>query len=170
MSWSAPPRLATPPRLAACTTCSLRGSIDSSSPGYAEDLLQQVFTRVVQSLPRYHSRGLPFAAWLFRIARNVAVDFSRDHRRTDPIDAADNAVDLALDPAVQFELAADQQRVRGALQHLTPDQRDVVIYRFFAGLSSAETGLVMGKREGSVRALQFRAMAALRAILERSQA
>jgi RNA polymerase sigma-70 factor (ECF subfamily) len=52
----------------------------------------------------------------------------------------------------------------------TPDQRDVVIYRFFAGLSSAETGLVMGKREGSIRALQFRAMAALRAILERSQA
>ncbi len=138
-------------------------------PADAEDLLQQVFTRVVQSLPRYRSRGLPFAAWLFRIARNVAVDFARDHRRTDPIDAAVDAVDLALDPAVQFELAVDQQRVRGALQHLTPDQRDVVICRFFADLSSAETGLVMGKREGSIRALQFRAIAALREVLEGPQ-
>ncbi|HEY7828348.1 MAG TPA: sigma-70 family RNA polymerase sigma factor, partial [Candidatus Limnocylindrales bacterium] len=135
-------------------------------PADAEDLLQQVFTRVVHSLPRYRNRGLPFAAWLFRIARNVAVDFARDRRRTETIESAAGAFDGALDPAVQFELAADQERVRGALQHLTPDQRDVVIYRFFADLSSAEIGLVMGKREGSIRALQFRAIAALRQILE----
>ncbi len=134
-------------------------------PADAEDLLQHVFVKAVEALPRYEPRGLPFAAWLFRIARNAVIDFSRAHRRTEPIEAVADRFDGDLDPATQLEAVADRDRVRAALATLTPEQREVVIYRFFANLSGAEIALVMGKREGSIRALQFRAIGTLRAHL-----
>lgn len=139
-----------------------------NEPADAEDLLQRVFVKVIEALPRYEDRGLPFGAWLFRIARNVAIDFART-RPTDHAlaDAAGHADDRR-EPADQAELMADRQLVREALRVLTQDQRDVIVYRFFAGLSPREIGILMGKREGSVRATQFRALATLRRHLEPS--
>ncbi len=134
-------------------------------PADAEDLLQQVFIKVVEALPRYQVRGMPWSAWLFRIARNVVVDFVRADRHTEPIEHAAGRHDERLDPAAQLELAGSQSRVRAALDALTPEQRDVVIYRFFADLSISEIALVTGKREGAIRALQFRALGTLRTML-----
>jgi RNA polymerase sigma-70 factor (ECF subfamily) len=65
-------------------------------------------------------------------------------------------------PAESAELAMEFRRLEDALHELTPVQQEVIGYRFMAGLSARETGLVIGKREGSVRALQFRALQALR--------
>ena len=128
----------------------------------AEDLVQRVFLKVVEALPRYEQRGAPFAAWLFRLARNAVIDHVRTRHPAEPLDAETMRAspdrgpeDLALS-AVEFDA------VEHALRALTADQREVVAYRFFGGLSPAEIGVVMGKREGSVRALQFRALAALR--------
>ena len=56
-------------------------------PADAEDLLQRVFLKVIEALPAFEDRGLPFGAWLFRIARNAAIDFERSHRSTAPLDA-----------------------------------------------------------------------------------
>ena len=137
-----------------------------SEPADAEDLLQRTFVKVIEALPRYEDRGLPFGAWLFRIARNVAIDFARarsdDHDLTVVIDHSDDKVQ----PATVVEQQADRRLVREALDLLTPEQRDVLVYRFFAGLDPREIGALMGKREGSVRALQFRALATLRRHLE----
>jgi RNA polymerase sigma-70 factor (ECF subfamily) len=138
----------------------------TGEPADAEDLLQRVFVKVIEALPRYQDRGLPLGAWLFRIARNVAIDFARARPNDHALSVAEGHSDDRREPAAVAELMADRRMVRGALASLTPEQRDVLIYRFFAGLNPREIGALMGKREGSVRALQFRALATLRRRLE----
>jgi RNA polymerase sigma-70 factor, ECF subfamily len=137
-------------------------------PADAEDLLQGVFVKVIEALPRYRDRGLPFGAWLFRIARNAAIDFARARPNHQTLSLAEDHLDEGREPAAVAELRADRRLVREVLELLTPDQRDVLVYRFFAGLSPREIGALMGKREGSVRAIQFRALATLRRRLEPS--
>jgi RNA polymerase sigma-70 factor (ECF subfamily) len=131
-------------------------------PADAEDLTHQVFLKVIVSLGLYEDRGLPFGAWLFRVARNTLVDFGRRRRSSVTIDdTARNAHEDVVYGAPEGR-AADRADVKAALAQLTPDQREVILLRFFAGLSSREISVLMGKREGSVRALQFRALATLR--------
>ena len=133
-------------------------------PADAEDLLQNVFLKVLQSLPRYEQRGLPFAAWLFQIARNTVIDYGRTSHPSTPLDDAIHQHSADDDPADVVAQAGERDRLRVALQQLPPDQRDVLIYRYFAGLSTREIGALMRRREGSVRTLQFRALAALRRV------
>jgi RNA polymerase sigma-70 factor (ECF subfamily) len=128
----------------------------------AEDLVQRTFLKVIESLPRYQQRGVPFAAWLFRLARNTVIDHARTHHPAERLVPDPERVDAERGPEELAILAAEMDAVGEALKSLTPEQRDVVTFRFFAGLSPAEIGRVMGKREGSVRALQFRALGVLR--------
>ena len=131
-------------------------------PADAEDLVQHVFIKLVESLPRYEQRGIPFGAWIFRVARNMLIDFDRAKRTADPLDAFAALPDGTPGPAAQAEAGMTQTHIRAALDTLTPEQRDVIVYRFFAGLTPGEIGALMGKREGSIRALQFRALEGLR--------
>jgi RNA polymerase sigma-70 factor (ECF subfamily) len=130
-------------------------------PADAEDLTSEIFLKVLGSLERYEDRGLPFGAWLFRVARNTLIDTGR---RTRPSTALDDASEPALQGGQQdaLERAAERADIRTALERLTPDQRDVILLRFFAGLSPQEIGSIMGKPRGTVAVLQFRALAALR--------
>jgi RNA polymerase sigma-70 factor (ECF subfamily) len=134
-----------------------------SEPADAEDLLHRVFLKVIEALPRYEQRGLPFGAWLFRIAGNAVVDFHRTDRHSISIDTVQGRPDEVPGPMRILEVAEERAAIRAALSALTADQRDVLVYRFFAGLSPAEVGALMGKREGAIRALQFRALERLRA-------
>jgi RNA polymerase sigma-70 factor (ECF subfamily) len=128
----------------------------------AEDVVQRVFLKMIEALPRYEERGTPFAAWLFRLARNTVIDHVRTRHAAEPLE------DQLARPAPgrgpeELAIAADElDALAAAMRQLTPEQRDVVAYRFFAGLSPAEIGLIMDKREGTVRALQFRALGTLR--------
>jgi RNA polymerase sigma-70 factor (ECF subfamily) len=131
-------------------------------PSDAEDLTQLVFVKALEALPRYEARGVPFGGWLFRLARNAVIDFVRtSHEHADLAKSAERAGhDAGPD-----ELAVIRQEidaVGAALARLTEDQRDAIALRFFAGLSAREAAAVMGKQEGTVRGLQFRALAALR--------
>jgi RNA polymerase sigma-70 factor, ECF subfamily len=131
-------------------------------PTDAEDLTQLVFVKALEALPRYESRGIPFGGWLFRLARNAVIDHARtrhDHADLDTI------VDRAHGDAGPEEMAAVRQEldaVAAALASLTDEQREAIELRFFAGLSAREAAEAMGKQEGTVRGLQFRAIAALR--------
>jgi RNA polymerase sigma-70 factor (ECF subfamily) len=131
-------------------------------PTDAEDLTQLVFVKALEALPRYESRGVPFGGWLFRLARNAVIDFVRtSHEHADLAESVDRA---GSDPGPD-ELAVTRQEidaVGAALATLTDDQRDAIALRFFAGLSAREAAEVMGKQEGTIRGLQFRAIAALR--------
>lgn len=132
----------------------------------AEELVQRTFVRIVEALPRYQPRGLPFGAWVFRIARNAMIDQIRTTHPTVELDAAlDRAADTG-DPVMAVEQADVRAEVRRALDQLPTDQRDVLVWRFFGELSPAETAAVMGRSNGAVRVLQHRALAALRGIMD----
>jgi RNA polymerase sigma-70 factor (ECF subfamily) len=132
------------------------------SPADAEDLTQLVFVKALEALPRYESRGIPFGGWLFRLARNTVVDFTRTRHEHADLDAV---IDQGTHEPGPEEVAVTRQemdRVGAALAALTDDQRETIELRFFAGLSAREAAEVMGRQEGTIRGLQFRAIAALR--------
>lgn len=131
-------------------------------PADAEDLTQLVFVKVLEALPRYESRGVPFGGWLFRLARNTVIDFVRTRHETAPLDAVLEWPDGERGPDVLAMTRQDVEAVGAALAALTAEQREAIELRFFAGLSAKEAAVAMGRQEGTIRGLQFRAIAALR--------
>jgi RNA polymerase sigma-70 factor (ECF subfamily) len=131
-------------------------------PSDAEDLTQLVFVKALEALPRYQSRGIPFGGWLFRLARNTVIDHVRTRHDHIDLDTASGQAggDAGPDEVTVARLEMDEVAV--ALAALTDEQREAIALRFFAGLSAREAAEVMGKQEGTIRGLQFRAIAALR--------
>jgi RNA polymerase sigma-70 factor (ECF subfamily) len=131
-------------------------------PSDAEDLTQLVFVKALEALPRYEYRGIPFGGWLFRLARNAVIDFVRtSHEHADLAQSVDRA-GMEAGPDEVAVIRQEIDAIGVALATLTDDQRDTIALRFFAGLSAREAAEVMGKQEGTIRGLQFRAIAALR--------
>lgn len=128
----------------------------------AEDLVQRTFVKMIESLPRYQARGIPFEAWFFRLARNNVIDHLRTRRQLQPLQTVATGEGATPGPEETAELAMEFERLEEALKNLTPVQQEVIGYRFMTGLSARDIGLIIGRREGSVRALQFRALQALR--------
>ncbi len=135
----------------------------------AEDLTSQVFLKAWNNLSSYQIRGLPFKAWLFRIARNSVIDYYRTYKETTPLEpSALTKPDPAAEVGDQVEQQLQAEELRLALQQLTEDQRQVLTLRFIEGLSTEEVANVMGKRQGAIRALQMRGLQALAEIIETS--
>ena len=131
-------------------------------PSDAEDLAQLVFVKALEALPRYELRGVPFGGWLFRLARNVVIDHVRTRREHVTLDIIVQQSTEDDGPDELAVLRQDMDSVAFALRRLTPEQREAIQLRFFAGLSAREAAIAMGRQEGTVRGLQFRAIAALR--------
>lgn len=131
-------------------------------PCDAEDLTQLVFVKALEALPRFEPRGVPFGGWLFRLARNAIIDQVRTRRDHLPLLAVVGRQTDEAGPEQRAALSEDLRKVATALLGLTDDQREVIELRFFGGLSVLETAMVMGRQEGTVRGLQFRAIASLR--------
>ena len=131
-------------------------------PNDAEDLAQLVFVKALEALPRYEPRGVPFGGWLFKLARNVVIDHIRTRREHGALDLVVEHTSEDAGPDDLAVLRQELDSVALALRHLTPDQRLAIELRFFAGLSAKEAADVMDRQEGTVRGLQFRAIAALR--------
>jgi len=134
-------------------------------PAQAEDIVSDVFVRLLETLgtdraPRSHLRG-----WLFRVARNeIAAQTSK--RQALPLgDLEDRMPAPEANPETEVMGVFDVQRVRHALRMLTPDHQEVLLLRFGQRLSLKETAQLMGKSVGAVKSLQFRAVTTLRQIL-----
>ncbi len=134
----------------------------------AEDLTGDVLMRMLDALPRYRMQGLPFRAWLYRIAHNLAIDYFRkmNHQGTVSIDAAEEQPADDDDPSIVIEQALLTERLQAALTQLEATQREVVTLRFLLGLSLRETALAVGKSEAAIKALQHRGLSALRRALQ----
>jgi RNA polymerase sigma-70 factor (ECF subfamily) len=131
-------------------------------PTDAEDLTQLVFVKALEALPRYEARGVPFGGWLFRLARNAVIDFVRTRHDHGGLDSVLERPGHEAGPEAIAQVREDLNAVAAALESLTDEQREAIALRFFAGLSAREAAEAMGKQEGTVRGLQFRAIAALR--------
>jgi len=134
-------------------------------PSDAEDVTSEVFTRAFANIHRYRWQGKSFLAWLYTIARNAVTD---RRRRTRPTVDLDNAYGIAEDGPTAHDHAVRGEQVdalRGAVRHLTIEQQEVLLLRFIENMSSRQVATVLGKNEGAIRALQFRALGRLRKLL-----
>ena len=133
----------------------------------AEDLAGEVFLKALESLKSYEERGVPMQAWLFRIAHNLVVDHLRKvtKRKTVSIDTVQVEAEAEADPAVLADRNIELEKVAGAMEQLTPEQREVLRLRFFGGLTSKEAGSILKKSDGAVREMQRAAVEKLRRLL-----
>ena len=130
----------------------------------AEDVTQQVFLNALRSISSFKWKGIPFSAWLFRIAHNQVVDYYRRKKRTAvPLDESLASKDD--NPQLLAEQKLDIEKLLSATKRLTEAQREVISLRFAGGLSIAEVAKVMDKSQGAIKALQHSAIVALRKTL-----
>ncbi len=132
----------------------------------AEDMTQQVFLNALHSISSFNWRGVPFSAWLFRIAHNQVVDYLRKNKKpAAPLNESLVSAGSDSNPQVMVEYRLDIEQLRVATRRLTEAQREVISLRFAGGLSIAEAAKIMGKSQGAVKTLQHSAIVALRKIL-----
>jgi RNA polymerase sigma-70 factor (ECF subfamily) len=143
----------------------LRRRLDGADE-IVEDLTEDVFVKVYEKIDRYVERGLPFTAWLYRIAHNRLVDYLRSLPRTSAssLDAVAEVPERAASAA--FGRVLDRQSLAPAMARLTPEQRQAVELRFIEGMSVAEAARTMGRSDEAVKKLQARALANLRRYLD----
>jgi RNA polymerase sigma-70 factor (ECF subfamily) len=124
----------------------------ASTDDAAVDLAAQAFLQAFKALPTYRSRGTPFVAWLFRIARSVAADAHRKARPTIPWDAvpeSQHPVD-EVDPEGSLVRREQEAEVRALVGRLLEDKREIVLLRFAGDLTLREIAAIVGKRESTV--------------------
>jgi RNA polymerase sigma-70 factor (ECF subfamily) len=136
----------------------------------AENLVGEVFVRVLSAIQSEQTWRTSFRAWLYRIAHNLVVDHYR--RQPDETVLALEADWLAggPEPADALRDKASRQRLLEAVQELTDDQQEALVLRFGEGLTGREVAEVMGKSVSAVRSLQYRGLASLRRTFEETEA
>lgn len=119
----------------------------------AADLTQQTFLNALHGLPRYTARGVPFAAWLFRIALYTIRQKQRKERITVSWDLLPEALHPKGDEGPEGVILSNERMVRieGLLEQLKTSQRELLVLRFAAGLSSAEIAAVLGKKQSAIK-------------------
>jgi RNA polymerase sigma-70 factor (ECF subfamily) len=131
----------------------------------SEDLASDVMLKMIESMHKYTFRGLPFGAWVFRIARNRLIDLHRRRRRRGEVDLSGTLSSALASPQVLAERALERGQIQVALKHLTDEQRQVIVLKFIQGFDNRSIGQIMGRREGAIKSLQHRALGALRRLL-----
>lgn len=131
----------------------------------AEDLASDVILKMIESIKAYQFKGLPFGAWVFRIARNRLIDLHRRRKRRGEVDLSETIASTLASPQAMAERALERGQLQIALKHLTDEQRQVVVLKFIQGFDNRSIGRIMGRSEGAIKSLQHRALHALRRVL-----
>jgi RNA polymerase sigma-70 factor, ECF subfamily len=128
----------------------------------AEDLTTQTFVKMLEAIGRFQWRSVPFSAWLFRIAHNLAMDHFRANRRWQPEEEVLETVQGEETSAEDQALASlGQTSMLELIERLSPEQRQVLTLKFVFRFSNGEAASILGKSEGAVKSLQHRALASL---------
>ena len=139
----------------------------------AEDVTSDVFMRALRAIPKYEPRQA-FLAWLYRIARNAVIDRSRRQSARQQVSFEDalahpNA-DQVVNPHAGLLAGSDASVVRVAMQQLTPLQQEILVLRYVEGYDTKTISKLVGKRDGTIRGIEFRALSALRALIPSREA
>jgi RNA polymerase sigma-70 factor (ECF subfamily) len=132
----------------------------------AEDVTEEVFLRIIDNIGSFEWRGLPFGAWVFRIARNEVVSHVRRQKsRGSNAQLTESIPDEGRDHTELVEIDLTFKVVQVAIEQLPEAQRQVVSLRFVAGLTVAETAQTLKKTENNVKVLQHKAIARLQQLM-----
>ncbi len=129
----------------------------------AEDITESVFLHALLHLDSYEDRGIPFSAWLLRIAHNLVANWHRSagRQRTVDLEAAGDLRDVRPAPEEALEREDEIRRLREALASLPEERQQVLILRYAEGMRHKEIGEVMGKSAGAVKVLVHRSLISL---------
>ncbi len=132
----------------------------------AEDLTEDVFFKVWKNLKKYKNKGVPFSAWVFRIAHNEVVDFYRKNKEVLALDDTwqDHKQENAPQNLIEKQLI--QKEVQIALRGLPENQAQAIILKYINDLSNQEISKTMEKSETAVRVLLSRGLNKLQTILK----
>lgn len=130
----------------------------------AEDLTARTFFQAMNNLHRYQVQGVPFSAWLFRIAHNLVANWHRDSSRHRAA-STDDLVELPSDgegPSDRAEASEERDELHEAVRRLQADRQQLLILKFVEQLSNEEIATIMGRSEGAIKALLHRTVRSLR--------
>lgn len=131
----------------------------------AEDITGNVFLKMLESLPMYREQGVPFEAWLYRIAAAKIADFYRWQRRRPQVELTETLRQDAPLPEETIEEYQEFELLRDALRGLTEEQQHILILRFIEHKSHQDVALMVGKSVSAVKSIQHRALTELAARL-----
>ena len=136
----------------------------------AEDLTNQTFIRMLESIDRFVWRQVPFSAWLFRIAHNLLIDHFRVSKRTTPEEEPERPDLVEASAEDEAMNALGQESMLKLIGGLSADQQQVLTLKFGFDFANAEIAAILGKSEGAVKALQHRAICTLEQRVARTPA
>ena len=136
----------------------------------AEDLTARTFYQALANIRRYNERGLPFSAWLYRIAHNLVANWHRDHDRKPQV-SLDEVWSLLSrarqSPDSVAERNSEMEALRGVIKHLPADRQLLLVLKYGEGKSNLEIGKVLGRTEGAIKSLFHRTLTELREEMEK---
>ena len=128
----------------------------------AEDLTNQTFLKMLESIGRFRWQAAPFSAWLFRIAHNLSMDHFRANRRWQPEEEVPEPPDSeersAEDEALQ---SIGRQSMMSLIDTLSPEQQQVLTLKFVFNFANGDVATILEKTEGAIKSLQHRALVSL---------
>ena len=138
----------------------------------AEDLTARIFERAMQHIGNYQDKGVPFSAWLYRIAHNMVANWHRDRSRRQVFSLEDFAQWHTSEDGPEFKTERGEEReiLLEAVRRLPADRQELLLLKFMEQLPNAEIGQIMGRSEGAIKSLYHRTLLALRDDLQPPQA
>jgi len=135
----------------------------------AEDLTARVFQRALEHVVNFQDQGVPFSAWLYRIAHNLVANWHRDRSRKPVVPLEDHLFVRGSGTHPEIEAIAFEEReiILAAVQRLPPERQQLLILKFVEHLSNAEIGRIMDRTEGAIKSLYHRTLNAVREEIEK---
>lgn len=134
----------------------------------AEDITSRVFYRAFGHINSYIEKGVPFSAWLYRIAHNLIANWHRDNLRRKEVPLEDH-YDLPVrtdQPEKMLEKNQEMELLLRGIRRISADRQQLILLKYLENLSNAEIAVIMGRSEGAIKSLYHRALIALREEME----
>jgi RNA polymerase sigma-70 factor (ECF subfamily) len=137
----------------------------------AEDLTARVFQRALGHVGAFQDQGVPFSAWLYRIAHNLVANWHRDRSRRPIVPLDDHVAEsgAGTHPESLAVAMEENQMLLAAVRRLSAERQELLILKFVERLSNAEIGQIMGRTEGAIKSLYHRTLNALREEIQRAE-
>lgn len=135
----------------------------------AEDITARVFQRALNHVDRFEDKGVPFSAWLYRIAHNLVANWHRDRSRRPVVPLEDHihVQSAGVHPESEAIVSEEREMLLRAVRRLPPERQELLILKFVERMPNAEIGMIMGRTEGAIKSLYHRTLIALREIVEK---